>query len=137
MKYYRVLFVALIAIAGCSETKKEGNEEPPLTLQDVGRGVEKLIVTDRTQTDDIRHIKNSLKGKEFRGLQMGIPIGNGVLRISLPTDDEGNQVISPSQLRDAWLQESELLKRDPPPAPAFDSVPPAPKQTGKRRPTAT
>ncbi|OGY37257.1 MAG: hypothetical protein A3E36_01060 [Candidatus Andersenbacteria bacterium RIFCSPHIGHO2_12_FULL_45_11b] len=111
MKCTSVVLMVLMLFAGCNRGKDLGSTAVDVNNQEMI--MKKLIVGQNQLQKDNEIIKGRLLGKEFRGLAMGVPIGNGSLRITIPTDDEGGAVYSPSQIRDAWLQEADKLRREP------------------------
>ena len=121
MKY--VCVAMLMMLVGCN--RMQGLSSAPVAKEDPAEETLILMVDELSaMRKDQEIIKGRLLGKEFRGLAMGVPIGNGVLRITIPTDDEGGEVYSPSQIRDAWLQEADRLRKEP--SSGSESIPTAP-----------
>lgn len=103
----------LVLVVGCGQGAKpaESGDTPTTTLEDVGTGMQVLLKNDKEHEKELKSIKNSLKGKEFRGLSQGIRIGeSGVLRIDIPSDDEGNDLVSPAQVAEAVIDAGDELR---------------------------
>lgn len=111
-RYVLCLMCLMAFVLGCGGSKPaETGDASQTTLDDVGKGMEVLLANDKEHDRELKSIKNSLKGKEFRGLSQGIRIGeSGVLRIDIPIDDEGNDLVSPPQVAEALIDVADELR---------------------------
>lgn len=111
-RYALCLMCLLVFVLGCGGGKSaETGDTPATTLDDVGTGMQVLLKNDKEHEKELKSIKNSLKGKEFRGLSQGIRIGeSGVLRIDISSDDEGNDLVSPAQVAEAVIDAGDELR---------------------------
>ncbi len=108
MKRLPLVIACLLCVfcLGCGATEKGVTPKPA-----EADALKTLLDSQGEQDRKIAELENSRKGKEFRDLHLGFPLGKGKVRIMLPTDDEGNAITYPlSEVIGAYLTEADKIR---------------------------